>query len=185
MRSPTTPGKPNCSDSYAAGDVFCENCGYDFLSGSLPEAVAPPTHAPAASPMPASPGKVAARATVAIDEVFYGQMDPDGQLTFPDPIPDPVEINLASVVLVGRNSQSRGVFPEIGVDALNGDSAVSHRHAILRQREDGTWVVSDLDSTNGTYLDGAIDPIAPNTEFVVAAGSVINVGAWTSIIISA
>ncbi|KRD40327.1 hypothetical protein ASE27_05235 [Oerskovia sp. Root918] len=41
---------PHCSFPAAAGALFCENCGYDFTTGSLPE----PAEAPsAATPVPA------------------------------------------------------------------------------------------------------------------------------------
>lgn len=43
---------PNCQDPFAADDVFCENCGYDFATGTLPDqahdqpnAAAPPAAA--------------------------------------------------------------------------------------------------------------------------------------------
>ncbi|MGL6095636.1 MAG: FHA domain-containing protein, partial [Fimbriiglobus sp.] len=34
------------------------------------------------------------------------------------------------------------------------DSSVSRRHAEVRLNPDGSWVVKDLESTNGTYLNG-------------------------------
>jgi hypothetical protein len=43
---------PNCSFPAAAGALFCENCGYDFTTGSLPEPAAAPS---AATPAPLSP----------------------------------------------------------------------------------------------------------------------------------
>ncbi|MHA7132605.1 FHA domain-containing protein [Oerskovia turbata] len=43
---------PNCSFPAAAGALFCENCGYDFTTGSLPE---PATAPSAATPAPLSP----------------------------------------------------------------------------------------------------------------------------------
>ena len=56
--------------------------------------------------------------------------------------------------LVGRTSQSRGLRPEIALDA---DTAVSRRHAQLVLDGDKLSVV-DLSSTNGTFVvDGGSD----------------------------
>ena len=50
-----------------------------------------------------------------------------------------------SLLRVGRLSTF-----EIALD----DSSVSRRHADVRLGEDGTWVVNDLGSTNGTFVNG-------------------------------
>ena len=47
---------------------------------------------------------------------------------------------------VGRGGQNDLV--------LNGDEFASARHARIEARGDGVWV-QDLDSTNGTYVNGA------------------------------
>ncbi|MFT7645505.1 MAG: hypothetical protein ACI8Y4_000235 [Candidatus Poriferisodalaceae bacterium] len=180
---------PVCDDPHALGDVFCENCGYDFLSETAPDP------APDSVPDSAGEGEVevdpvvvapaAPTARIEVDADFHKIMDPDGQLALPDSLPEAVEVTLPDVTLVGRTSHSRGVFPELDIQALTNDSAVSHRHAILRRREDGVLLVTDLDSTNGTYLDGAADGLAPNLEVEVAPGMTVHVGAWTRITILA
>lgn len=43
---------PHCSFPAAAGALFCENCGYDFTTGSLPEPAGAPS---AATPAPLAP----------------------------------------------------------------------------------------------------------------------------------
>ena len=40
-----------------------------------------------------------------------------------------------------------------GCDVVLGDPEISRRHAHLRFR-DGRWILQDLDSTNGTYVNG-------------------------------
>lgn len=47
-------------------------------------------------------------------------------------------------LVVGRSSQC---------DVVLGDITVSRRHARLLHR-DGSWVLQDLNSTNGSYLNG-------------------------------
>jgi len=48
---------------------------------------------------------------------------------------------------------------------------------------DGGWSVVDLDSANGTYLNGGTDPIAPNTPVPLHDGDRIHLGAWTTLTI--
>lgn len=52
------------------------------------------------------------------------------------------------------------------------EDSVSRRHCELIDR-DGTVVVRDLGSTNGTQVDG--EPLEPNVETVIASGSVLQV----------
>lgn len=54
------------------------------------------------------------------------------------------EFPLAGTMIVGRDSDAGVVFP---------DGSVSMRHARV-ERVDGGWRVSDLSSTNGTFVDG-------------------------------
>jgi len=86
------------------------------------------------------------------------------------------------VSLIGRTSASRGVRPEVSLDA---DTAVSRRHAQLVI--DGAQVsIVDLSSTNGTYVLGASEapsdedaPLTPGVPAVLHDGDRIYLGAWT------
>ncbi|MGL6095454.1 MAG: HD domain-containing phosphohydrolase, partial [Fimbriiglobus sp.] len=53
------------------------------------------------------------------------------------------------------------------------DSSVSRRHAEVRLNPDGSWVVKDLESTNGTYLNG--NRLGPG-EHTVRARDVVQFG---------
>jgi hypothetical protein len=64
-------------------------------------------------------------------------------------------------LLIGRSSACQIVL---------GDDTVSRRHAELRF-EDGRWLLRDLDSSNGTYVNGRFV-----TEAEVRAGDVIDLG---------
>jgi pSer/pThr/pTyr-binding forkhead associated (FHA) protein len=88
-------------------------------------------------------------------------------------------------VLVGRRSTSSGVDPDVDLAGEPVDVAVSHRHALLVRGEDGTYGVVDLDSTNGTCLNGAETPIEPGVRHLLADGDRIHLGAWTTITLRA
>ena len=175
---------PNCSTPHAASDVFCESCGYDFLSGTLPDPVEPtPT---GVEPIEPSTGPMSDDiATVSVDPAFFERMRFEG-VDVPDPVPDPVEVPLpASDILLGRRSQSRGVFPEIDLRSMfpddASDPAVSTTHARLRRTGDGGWTITDLGSTNGTYLGDSTEELPKGVAVPLVAGTPIFVGAWTRI----
>ena len=53
---------PNCGVDSPANALFCESCGYDFITGVSPEPYAPaPTLRPAPRPEPETPAEVASR----------------------------------------------------------------------------------------------------------------------------
>lgn len=54
---------------------------------------------------------------------------------------------------------------------------------MLVQQPDGSWAVVDQNSTNGTTLNGAEDPIQPYVPVPLQDGDQVHVGAWTTITI--
>lgn len=164
----------NCGTDRGATDVFCENCGFDFASGSLPDVAATATAAGAA---PLAPFHV----KVSIDPAFFAATVGDVELALPDPLPATTVVPLpGGRSLIGRQSTSRGIFPEIDLQALTGDPAVSSRHAMLERAHDGTWTITDLGSTNGTFVSAdAATPIAAGQARPIAAAASIFIGAWS------
>ncbi len=188
---------PNCGVPNATDALFCENCGYDHTTGTMPRRADPTAESAAAAsattggdgmPSAAEGTNVAPAldppwvAEVWIDPQWYGQQES------PDPLPSP---GLPAVVplrhtslLIGRVSQSRGITPDVDCGADNG---VSRRHAQLTT--DGQrWWVEDLSSSNGTFIGDATSP-PPNTPIPVGskrevgADDRIYVGSWTRIVL--
>lgn len=172
---------PNCAEATAASDVFCEACGYEFLSGTLPDSTQP--GASSTAPPAAEPGQWVAIVSVDVD--FFERMQFAG-VEPPSSTPDPVRIDLPPTdILVGRHSESRGTFPEVdlgGIFEAEGatDPAVSSNHCRLHRGATG-WTVTDLGSTNGTFLADETDPLTPGTAMSLLPGTPIHVGAWTRI----
>lgn len=172
---------PNCAAGNPADALFCEACGYDYTTGTMPrpietllslpvpgpsgaaESEPEPVQAgePAAEPAvpPASTSPAAEHTAPALLEPWVAEVwiDPDWYQAqgSTDPMPSP---GLPTVValrhtssLIGRASRSRGIFPDLDI---SGDPGVSRRHAQLTT--DGSrWFVEDLGSANGTYLGAA------------------------------
>ena len=86
-------------------------------------------------------------------------------------------------ITIGRRRQSTGESPDIDLARPPEDPGVSHQHAILVQQPDGSWAVVDQDSTNGTTVNGADDPIQPFVPVSLKEGDRIHIGAWTTLTI--
>ncbi|MFF3627900.1 FHA domain-containing protein [Streptomyces sp. NPDC002164] len=86
-------------------------------------------------------------------------------------------------VTVGRRRHSTGESPDIDLSVPPEDPGVSHQHAVLVRQPDGGWAVVDQNSTNGTTLNGAEDPIQPYVPVPLKDGDRVHVGAWTTITI--
>lgn len=78
---------------------------------------------------------------------------------------------------------STGESPDIDLSVPPEDPGVSHQHAVLVHQQDGSWSVVDQNSTNGTTLNGAEDPIQPYVPVPLKDGDRVHVGAWTTITI--
>ncbi|WP_354642640.1 FHA domain-containing protein [Kitasatospora camelliae] len=82
---------------------------------------------------------------------------------------------------IGRRSAHRGTVPEIDLSVAPEDPGASHQHAMLAEQADGSWVLVDQDSTNGTTVNGSPDPVPPHTAIPLNDGDRVHVGAWTTI----
>jgi hypothetical protein len=75
--------------------------------------------------------------------------------------------------LVGRRSDPKNIFPEIDLS----DPGVSHRHLKFLRQPDGSFAALDLNSKNGTTLNGVA--LKPGLVTPVTAGDELLVGTWT------
>ncbi len=236
---PTAQRCPNCSAANPLDALFCEACGYDYTTGTLPRGdlaemlglsrprttdpsmptpaeeepvsepvpndddvaadAAPAVEPSAETPVPPSPdapastpiddepptrGRPAPRREVYVAEVW---IDPDWYdvQSSPEAMPSvglPEIVKLGDSNLIGRESRSRNIIPEIDCGL---DTGCSRRQAMLTT--DGTrWYVEDLGSANGTFVGPAAgplptDPITGRTE--LGPDDRIYVGAWTRIVV--
>jgi hypothetical protein len=128
-------------------------------------------------------------AVVRADREYFTQMmsrsGPEAQgLYFPPYCPERrIPLTGRGQVRIGRRSHHRGTVPEIDLSVPPEDPGASHQHALLQEQPDGNWIVVDQDSTNGTTVNGAADPIDPHTPIPLRDGDRIHIGAWTTITI--
>jgi hypothetical protein len=175
--SPAAPAAepcPNCGTPRVGAGRFCEDCGFDHSTGKVPTLTQPA--------VPATPAAGQWTATIYADREYFEANAVEG-VEFPAETPERVVALPAPQVRIGRKSASKGTDPEI--DLADADPGVSHSHALLTLSVDGVWLVSDLGSTNGTYLNDEPKPLTAGQTRGVADGDRVHVGAWTTIALHA
>ena len=147
----------------SAAQAVCEVCGYDFRTGR------------SGIPRPAAAGPAPSVGTrwdvvVEVDANLYGKPSPEAPVGHP-----PQTFTLFETEsLVGRAAP--GVRAHV---PLSHDPGVSRRHAVFVRQPDGGLVVRDLNSANGTQLNG--QELLAGVDNPVRDGDVLAVGAWTRI----
>ncbi len=172
-----------CPDCTAPHDTlngdFCEICGYNFVTSSHGEIppVSPGVKKDAENQEIAGVPPLSPSASVSLE--LIATIDPSQRSPeSPEPpLQQPITFKLDQESnLIGRSSQLKGVYPEV---ALNFDSAVSHRHALLNRLRDGSFVLRDIGSTNGTKLNGV--ELTPMVDVPIKEGDEFTLGHWTRI----
>ncbi|MFD8086277.1 FHA domain-containing protein [Kitasatospora sp. NPDC059722] len=179
------PEAPVREDS---GPVYADPGNRDFgtsfnLAPPMPAQPDPQQHA-AVPPQPVRTNWIA---VVAADREYFTEMmarsGPEAAgLFFPPYCPERrVPLTGRGQLRIGRRSQHRGTVPEIDLSVPPEDPGASHQHALLAEQADGSWVLVDQDSTNGTTVNGGSEPIAPHVAVPLNDGDRIHIGAWTTI----
>jgi hypothetical protein len=164
---------------------FCEQDGYDFVAASLGGAPAAP---PAPSTTPTNTGwQIVVGADRAYFDIIRAQGGADAELlAYPRFVPERRFPLSGERVTIGRQSRSRGIYPDIDLVGPPEDPGVSRLHALLLAQPDHSWAVVDLDSANGTYVnDPATEPIESHVPIPVGDGDTIYLGAWTTLTVRA
>ena len=172
-----------------SGD-FCEICGYNFVTLAHGEVPIVEGHLAGRegdnaefSPSPSSPPSPPSPAPIITWELAIA-IDPS--LRHPESPEAPTNQQARAFRLdkannlIGRNSQARGIEPEI---ALDFDNAVSHRHALLNLQSDGSLTLRDINSSNGTKLNGV--ELKAMVDTLLQDGDEFTLGHWTRIAVKA
>jgi hypothetical protein len=152
-----------------------------------PQAPQPPQQFQPQAPQPQQPpGPGNWSLTVGPDrEYFMAMMQRSGPeatgLNLPAYSPEQQLPLTGHQITIGRRRHSTGESPDIDLSVPPEDPGVSHQHAVLVQQPDGSWAVVDQNSTNGTTVNGAEDPIQPYVPVQLEEGDRVHVGAWTTI----
>lgn len=132
----------NCDTEQMDGTIFCAECGASLIGRQRRQETTTTLDEP--EPFEAhdsSPVAVASDSTPGVSLVLIS----DGRR---------VHLESNKTLLVGRTDQKRGIIPDIDLGIYGGyDAGVSRRHAMIAV-EESTCTVEDLDSANGTFING-------------------------------
>jgi hypothetical protein len=155
----------HCQAQQYDGTIFCTECGASLLqverrgetTASLGQRLAEleVPNAPTVVPVPEHAQSQALRLTI----INSGRS---------------LSLTAARPLLVGRQDPARGVYPDVDLSTDGGyDAGVSRRHARLWQQSDG-YVLEDLQSANGTFING--QRLTANLPTKVRSGDEIGFG---------
>jgi hypothetical protein len=156
---------------------FCEVCRFDFVKGQAggPPAArlsSPGFVPPSTTPIPMPPGPTW-ELVVTVDPSLDAEPDPDT----PPPADEPERVFPVDrpEMLVGRRDDRQNIRPAVPLS----DPGASRRHAKLIREIDGSLVMHDLASLNGTKLNGA--EVVSGARRPLKDGDEILIGRWTRI----
>jgi pSer/pThr/pTyr-binding forkhead associated (FHA) protein len=138
---------------------------FRFYADIAPEGVADPGIPSSEFPAVAPPG-----AEHRLNDTFFGVTAMEQQETRPAPSAPLASVLVRSGARKGDRHQIRVPIANLGRadynDVVIADASVSTMHAKLQHRG-GIWMLSDLGSTNGTFVDGELAsgevPLGPGT----------------------
>ncbi|GAA4898864.1 FHA domain-containing protein [Stackebrandtia albiflava] len=201
---PTWTCRTSDCDTTQPHSRFCEACGEpnphhpDFADtgDTPPDTTAPHDHdtptaetAHHAKPPtePVTPRRWTLHATADNDyfrRVIAGNGPDSGGITFPALYPDRQFDLTKEHNFIGRRSRSRGIEPDVDLSGAPEDPGISHAHAVIVATGD-TPAIVDLGSANGTYVNGAADPVPANTPVPLTENDTVHIGAWTRLTLRA
>lgn len=155
-----------CAAVNREGVLFCEECGNPFIGG-MP-------------PMP--PASATSKLTQDNDaslrgRITWGTARFEQQSSIVVHIrdhPEPIQLVPKDEILIGRSDVGSIIIPDLDLASFGGaEQGVSRRHAMIRRGED-TLTLVDLESTNGTHLNG--QRLIPNQPRVLRDGDEIRMG---------
>ncbi len=132
----TMPRCPNCQKSYFPGELACSYCGVLFTSGATTK-------------------KLGGAENVISQHAIPEEIDTNQKPILFDINGKQLRLPIAKSLVIGRMSEFPGdVRPDVSLNAFGAAvHGVSRQHSRIMRKRDLVYV-ADLDSSNGTFLNG-------------------------------
>lgn len=176
-----------CGTDNLDSSRFCDECGSRLIQAVEAIGSPPPLYVPPVTESPARPVSVTS----------IGVPPVNGEIPLTDPAiaasasplagamhaklivergdTPGIEFRLAGTEsTIGRWDADNGIFPDVDLDAHDQEAKVSRRHARIRI-QDGKYVIEDLGSTNGTYVNRG-RRLLPGSPHILNDGDEVIVG---------
>ncbi len=156
---------PSCGRKHRPGTLFCSECGVYLPTGGplrtepLPEEELPISRANPWASEPAQGRGETPPAPLRIEVVSTGRI---------------IQLPSTPEIHIGRLDAAHGIFPDLDLTSDGGlESGVSRHHCKIHQRG-STYLVEDVGSANGTFLNG--QRLTPYLPHVLKNGDELQLG---------
>ena len=155
-----------CQTANLDSSRFCDECGSRLAQPVTEVAPSPPSYVPPVVEIP--PSRPVSITSIGIPPIGADPEPPHSAPGNADNVPPKfahatlviergaspgMEFRLTSdEAIIGRWDADNGVFPEVDLDTHDHEAKVSRRHARII-RNNGSYMIEDLGSTNGTYIN--------------------------------
>lgn len=112
------------------------------------------------------------------DRAHWERMVGEGEPSLPAALPSLTLELTGDRAVLGRGRAGATVDVDLALTGGAADPAVSHNQCAF-ERDGDSWVVTDLDSANGTWINDADEPLDAGATHRLAEGDRILMGAWT------
>ncbi len=154
----------NCGSTQPEGALFCSECGI-----SIQEMSRRPTNV-----LPFSRGAQLSRLRPLEGHKLVSSSQPQ-KITFVIPgNRQKLDVEFVNQMRIGRGDEGLDTQPELDLTSYGGmEMGVSRMHAMIQLTDQG-FIISDLGSTNGTYLNN--NQLTPSLPFLIKSGDEIRFG---------
>lgn len=134
----------NCQSNQLDGAIFCLECGASLFQKSRRETTMSLGHAHGTGEFVAPPPVVIPAPAAESGPTLTLLIMNSGRR---------LSLDITGDILIGRKDNARGIFPDVDLGLDGGyDAGVSRQHALLSCHE-GMYMVKDLGSANGTFVN--------------------------------
>ena len=145
---------PSCGRKHRPGTLFCSECGVYLPTGGplrtepLPEEELPISRANPWASEPVGESGESSLIPLRIEVVSTSRQ---------------IQLPATAEVHIGRTDAAHGIFPDLDLSSDGGlEGGVSRHHCKIHQRG-ATYLVEDVGSANGTFLNGQrLTPYLPH-----------------------